>query len=67
MALSTIDTLQQLAQFINNASNYYNTIINAIATKANSSDVNTKTQTCTQTEINKKNQQSKIPLQHQQL
>ena len=49
-----IGHIPKIAQFINNANNVNNTIINSLATTTNSSDVYTRTQTCSQTETNDK-------------
>ena len=46
--------ITEIAQSINNDNNVYHTIINSLATKANWSDVYTRTQTFSQTEINDK-------------
>ena len=52
LAPETLNTLQELAQSINNDNTFYNTINNQLASKANSADVYTKLQTFSQTEIN---------------
>ena len=50
----TLNTIQKLAESINNDQTFYNTINNKLATKANSADVYTKTDTFSQTQINDK-------------
>ena len=54
LAPQTLNTLQELAESINNDNTFYNTINNQLSTKANSADVYTKLQTFSQTEINNK-------------
>ena len=54
MAPQTLNTLQELAESINNDNTFYNTINNQLASKANSADVYTQLQTFSQTEINNK-------------
>ena len=54
LAPETLDTLQELAQSINNDNTFYNTINNQLVSKANSADVYTQLQTFSQTEINNK-------------
>ena len=53
LAPETLNTLQKLAESINNDNTFYNTINNQLASKANSADVYTKLSTFSQTEINK--------------
>ena len=50
----TLNTIQKLAESINNDQTFYNTINNKLGTKANSADVYTKTSTFSQTVINYK-------------
>ena len=50
----TLNTIQKLAESINNDQTFYNTINNKVDTKANSADVYTKTSTFSQTEIDDK-------------
>ena len=54
LAPETLNTLQELAPSINNDNTFYNTINNQLASKANSADVYTNSQTFSQTEINNK-------------
>ena len=48
----TLNTIQNLAESINNDQTFYNTINNKLDTKANSADVYTKLSTFSQSEIN---------------
>ena len=50
----TLNTIQKLAQSINNTQTFYNTINNKLDTKTNSADVYTQLSTFSQTEINDK-------------
>ena len=52
LAPETLNTLQKLAESINNDNTFYNTINNKLTKKANSPDVYTKLQTYTQDQIN---------------
>ena len=54
MAPQTLNTLQELAESINNDNTLYNTRNHQLASKANSADVYTQLQTCIQNEINSK-------------
>ena len=67
LAPETLNTLQKLAESINNDNTFYNTINNQLSKKANSADVYTKLQTYTQDQINSSLSGNKLQLHQQQL
>ena len=62
LAPETLNTLQKLAESINNDSTFYNTINNQLASKANSADVYTNFHHSQRLKLITSSQKSKIPL-----
>jgi hypothetical protein len=62
LAPETLNTLQELAQSINNDNTFYNTINNQLASKANSADVYTNFHHSQRLKLITSSQKSKIPL-----
>ena len=67
LAPETLNTLQKLAESINNDNTFYNTLNNQLSLKATAADVYSKSQTYTQYQINSSLSGNNLPLQHQQI